>query len=203
MSPLDLFSENPGILFDDASGRVEFHAACVAPARAREWFDVLQSEIQWRSERRLMYAREVDVPRLVASHALDDAQLPAVLTAASAVVRELTGVAFSHVGLNLYRDGRDSVAPHNDHLDELALDQPIALLSLGATRRMTIRRKQSPPRVLQLDLHAGSLLLMSYATQLHYTHAIPKVDYPVGARISLAFRVRRVPAAPIARGHYR
>ena len=31
---------------------------------------------------------------------------------------------------------------------------------------------------------------MDYATQLHYTHGIPKTNEVVGERISLAFRVR-------------
>ena len=37
----------------------------------------------------------------------------------------------------------------------------------------------------------GSLLVMDYETQLHYTHGVPKTTDPVGERISLAFRVRR------------
>ena len=101
-----------------------------------------------------------------------------------------TGVAFNSVGLNLYRDGRDSVAAHNDHIDELVPGHPIALVSLGATRRMTIRAKQPPRRVLHVDLEPGSLLVMSYETQLHYTHGVPKTRGRVGERISLAFRVR-------------
>ena len=32
---------------------------------------------------------------------------------------------------------------------------------------------------------------MAYATQIHYTHAIPKTAETVGERISLAFRVKR------------
>jgi hypothetical protein len=38
---------------------------------------------------------------------------------------------------------------------------------------------------------------MSYETQLHYTHGIPKTNEAVGSRISLAFRVKpaRDPAA--------
>jgi alkylated DNA repair dioxygenase AlkB len=56
---------------------------------------------------------------------------------------------------------------------------------------MEIRAKQPPRRVLRLDLEAGSLLLMDYATQLHYDHGIPKEKAPVGPRISLAFRMRR------------
>jgi len=31
---------------------------------------------------------------------------------------------------------------------------------------------------------------MDYATQLHYTHGVPKTAERVGERISLAFRVR-------------
>jgi alkylated DNA repair dioxygenase AlkB len=82
------------------------------------------------------------------------------------------------------------VAPHNDHLYEIREGFPIALLSLGAVRRMTVRAKTAPRRTLHVDLGPGSLFVMSYATQLHYTHAIPKTDEPVGERISLAFRVK-------------
>jgi alkylated DNA repair dioxygenase AlkB len=43
---------------------------------------------------------------------------------------------------------------------------------------------------MRVDLEAGSALLMSWETQRHYDHAIPKQREPVGPRISLAFRVR-------------
>ena len=115
--------------------------------------------------------------------------IDAILDAARLVVDRL-GVPFTSVGLNLYRDGRDSVAPHNDHLNELRKGFPIALISLGATRRMTIRAKEPPRRAVHVDLEPGSLLVMDYATQLHYTHGVPKTADPVGERISLAFRVR-------------
>jgi alkylated DNA repair dioxygenase AlkB len=65
-------------------------------------------------------------------------------------------------------------------------------LSLGATRRMTIRAKAAPRRVFHIDLAAGSLLLMSYETQLHYPRGVSKTSESVYPRISLAFRVRPV-----------
>jgi len=139
-----------------------------------------------------MYDREVDVPRLLGSFRLDpapDATPTAVLDAAERVVARL-GTPFNSVGLNLYRDGRDSVAPHNDHLYDIREGFPIALLSLGATRRMTIRAKAPPRRSLHVDLQAGSLLVMDYATQIHYTHGVPKTNAAIGERISLAFRVK-------------
>ncbi|MET0556092.1 MAG: alpha-ketoglutarate-dependent dioxygenase AlkB, partial [Vicinamibacteria bacterium] len=151
----------------------------------------------WTSQRRQMYDREVDVPRLTARYAADDADAPRSIRDALARVQSHTGVAFTSVGLNFYRDGRDSVAMHNDHLYELEPGFPIALLSLGSSRRMTIRAKEPPRRSLALDLEPGSLLLMSYETQLHYLHGIPKTADDVGPRISLAFRVR--PSKPVGR----
>ena len=163
-------------------------------------FAELGESVQWRSERRLMYEREVDVPRLMAHYRLDPpppSTPAAILDAMERTVARLQ-VPFNSVGLNRYRDGRDSVAPHNDHLNEIVEGYPIALLSLGATRRMTIRAKEKPPRVIHEDLEPGSLFVMDYLTQIHYTHAIPKTTQAIGERISLAFRVKRRkdPAAP-------
>jgi alkylated DNA repair dioxygenase AlkB len=170
------------------------------------WFAELREAVPWKAERRRMYDREVDVPRLTAHFHLgpDEAAPPEAIRQAAEYVIGTTGVSFNSVGLNFYRHGRDSVAPHNDHLDVLTEGFPIALLSLGGTRRMTIRAKQPPRRALHLDLEPGSLLMMSYATQLHYTHGVPKTSDPVGPRISLAFRVKpaRTAAGEDVAGRY-
>jgi alkylated DNA repair dioxygenase AlkB len=195
MPQLSLLEAGESVLVDDASGRIAYTPGFVDEATAAAWFAELRATVPWKAERRRMYDREVDVPRLTGHYHLPSfdpaaaAPPPAILDAARRVTAR-TGVPFTSVGLNLYRDGRDSVAPHNDHLYEIVSGFPIALLSLGATRRMTIRSKEPPRRVLQLDLEAGSLLMMSYATQLHYTHGVPKTKQPVGERISLAFRVK-------------
>ena len=192
MAQFSLFEPASGVLLDGERGRVSYEPAFVDPATAGLWFDELRTTVDWRSLRRQMYEREVDVPRLIGHYWLDDsaAGVPAAILDAAAMVTAHLQVPFTAVGLNLYRDGRDSVAPHNDHLSELRKGFPVALLSLGATRRMTIRAKAAPPAVLHIDLTAGSLLVMDYATQLHYTHAVPKTDDRVGPRISLAFRVK-------------
>jgi alkylated DNA repair dioxygenase AlkB len=197
MSQLPLFtSTGETVLADDARGRIVYTPGFLPAAVARAWFDEVREAVTWEAQRRRMYDREVDVPRLVGHFRLapEPADLPPAIRAAARQVVAATGVAFTSVGLNFYRDGQDSVAPHNDHLDEIAPGCPIALLSLGATRRMTIRAKAPPRRVFHVDLAAGSLLVMSYETQLHYTHGVPKTRERVGRRISLAFRVR--PAAP-------
>jgi alkylated DNA repair dioxygenase AlkB len=189
---LALFHHSESVLVDDASGRIAYTPRLVDGPTAQAWFAELRDTVPWKAERRRMYDREVDVPRLTAHFPLgpEDPAPPDAIRHAAELVVASTGVPFNSVGLNFYRDGRDSVAPHNDHLDVLAEGFPIALLSLGGTRRMTIRAKQPPRRVLHLDLEPGSLLMMSYATQLHYTHGIPKTTAPVVPRISLAFRVK-------------
>lgn len=191
MAQLGLFGDGSRTLLEDASGSVRYVASCVEAHVAWAWFEALRKQVPWRAERRRMYDREVDVPRLVSGYRLGDSGVPQELEDAAVRASEATGgVAYNSVGLNLYRDGRDSVAPHNDHLYEIVAGFPIALLSLGATRRMTIRGKTRPRRVLDLDLEHGSMLVMSYETQKHYDHGIPKVSGSVGARISVAFRVR-------------
>lgn len=184
-----LFGPGPQCIADDARGQIIYTPGFLDVALAQASFAQLLAGVAWHAERRQMYDREVDVPRLLASYALA-AALPEPLPQLARLVLAQVGAPFSHVGLNLYRDGHDSVAPHNDKLHELQDGQPIALLSLGATREMVISTKATPRQSLRLPLESGSLLIMSHATQLHYDHGIPKVMTEVGPRISLAFRVR-------------
>jgi alkylated DNA repair dioxygenase AlkB len=221
MPQLSLFDVSELVLVADERGRIVYTPGFVDAEASRAWFLELRERVDWRAERRMMYDREVDVPRLVGHYRLDqsaDAEgdpervalppnaLPRAIREAARLVAERLHVPFNSVGLNLYRDGRDSVAPHNDHLNELCKGFPIALVSLGAMRRMTIRAKAEPRRLIHVDLEPGSLFVMDYATQIHYTHAVPKTSDVVGERISLAFRVKRERVTPMegsASGFYR
>ena len=187
-----LFPDADRHLLDGEHGRVTYTPDFIDVPTAAAWFDDLREHVAWRADRRVLYDRELDVPRLHASAAIDDPRLLPTLRDAAARLIAHTGTPFNRIGLNYYRDGNDSVAPHNDRLADLVRGEPILLLSLGATRRMTIREKQPPRGVIHVDLAAGSLLAMDYATQLHYDHGIPKTRDVVGPRISLAFRVRVV-----------
>ena len=192
MPLLPLFDTGDTVLADDQRGRIVYTPSFVDAETERAWFGELRETVEWKAERRRRYDREVDVPRLTSHYRLEprDPKLPPSIVDAARIVVERLDVPFNSVGLNFYRDGRDSVAPHNDHLEVLVAGFPIALLSLGGTRRMTIRAKEPPKTSFHVDLAPGSLLLMSYETQLHYTHGVPKTKEPVGERISLAFRVK-------------
>jgi alkylated DNA repair dioxygenase AlkB len=186
---LGFFENDARVIVDDESGSIIYYPAALTAEQAARAFADLREAAPWRSERRMMYDREVDVPRLVARMPIDG-ELPQSLADIVPIVEQLSGARFTTIGMNLYRDGHDSVAPHNDHLSELIAGEPIALVSLGASRRMTIRSKAKPRRIFDLDLEPGSLLVMSYQTQRTYDHGIPKTNDAVGPRISLAFRVR-------------
>ena len=143
-----------------------------------------------------MYDRIVDVPRLMASVALNDPDRPPCIDAALAAVRAVAPAPYTRVGLNLYRGGRDSVAMHNDRIHDLAPGQPIAILSLGAARDMLIKPKRGGS-AQRVRLAPGSVLVMSHAAQRTHDHGIPKCSAPLGPRISLAFRVRGVQGAGV------
>src|SRR5690606_6439140 len=135
----DLFAPPMLQLVDDVQGGARYWPGVVDAATAKCWFEVLAKDADWRHLRRPMYDRVVDVPRLLANYPVD--ALPDHLPLADrlARVREHVPAPFSSIGMNFYRDGRDSVAMHGDKLHSLRDGHPIALVSLGAPRRMLIR----------------------------------------------------------------
>ena len=94
MAQPDLLGTDSGLLLDDSSGRIRYMPQVVAADRAQAWFAQLRDGIEWHSERREMYGREVDVPRLTASFRLEDSALPAALREAADAVLGLTNIAF-------------------------------------------------------------------------------------------------------------
>ena len=191
----DLFAPAMHQLVDDGQGGIRYWSAAIDPDTARRWFDVLREGAAWTHLQRPMYDRIVDVPRLLANYAVD--RLPADLPLAGllACVQARAPAPYSRVGLNLYRDGHDSVAMHGDKLHTLADGHPITLVSLGAPRRMLIRARDGARDTLSVDLAPGSVLSMSHASQRTHEHGIPKTRRPQGARISVVFRVRPVSSA--------
>ena len=137
-----------------------------------------------------MYDRVVAIPRLLASFPLAAAPPGLPLAEMLATVHRHVDAPFNAVGMNLYRDGADSVAMHGDKLHTIVAPHPIALLSLGATRRMLVKAKAPGARAVGVDHAPGSLLVMSHAAQSTHEHGIPKTKADVGPRMSVVFRVR-------------
>jgi alkylated DNA repair dioxygenase AlkB len=188
-------------LVADAEGGIRYLPGFFPAETAARWFVELRDAVPWKQVSRPMYDRVVDVPRLVFSTQLGADGLPGALREAAERVAASLQAPFNAVGLNFYRDGRDSVAPHNDTLHALAPGQAIALVSLGGTRDMVIAPKPGVPgRRLRVALEAGSLLVMSHASQHTHDHGVPKTRYPVEPRISIALRATQE-GADLLRGH--
>ena len=188
MRQSDLFGPEPVVLISDEQEGIQYLPGALDRPTAERWMHQTHSNVSWNSHRRMMYDREVAVPRLLAGYRYDQTALPEPIEDAFDFARTLAGVPFNSVGLNLYRDGSDSVALHNDKTEQLVVGAPIAILSLGQTRRMQIRAKEGRRGSIFVELEAGSLLVMSYACQFTHDHGIPKAHEEIGSRISLAFR---------------
>lgn len=111
--------------------------------------DELTASVDWRAERRTMYDRVVDVPRLVRFYG-EGERLPHPLiddgiAALTARYGAELGEPFRTVGMCRYRDGADSVAWHGDDLGRgRTEDTMVAILSLGSTRTLMLRPRRGP-----------------------------------------------------------
>ncbi|MGL5858137.1 MAG: alpha-ketoglutarate-dependent dioxygenase AlkB [Angustibacter sp.] len=156
----------------------------------------LLDAVPWRAERRRMYERVVDVPRLV-RHYGEGRPLPhPVLAQArdelSAHYCDELGEPFRTAGLCLYRDGRDSVAWHGDRVGRGAdHDTMVAVLGVGAARPLALRPRGGGP-ARRIPLGHGDLVVMGGSCQRTWDHAILKTTRPVGPRISIQYRPRGV-----------
>ena len=166
-------------------------------AGSGEVFARLAEAVPWRAERRHMYDRVVDVPRLLCFYgedqALPDPVLTAALRALNAHYGAELGELFRTAGLCLYRDGRDSVAWHGDRTGRGSReDTMVAILSLGAPRAFLLRPRGGGGPSRRYEIGHGDLLVMGGSCQRTWEHAVPKTAQAVGPRISVQFRPRGV-----------
>ena len=168
-------------------------------------FERLVREVPWRAERRRMYDRTVDVPRLLCFYGEDeplpDPALEACRDALSAHYGAELGEPFVTAGLCFYRDGRDSVAWHGDRIGRGSTqDTMVAIVSLGTARPLQLRPAPGTHRddgpgtgaPQRYSLGHGDLLVMGGSCQRTWEHAVPKSARPAGPRISVQFRPRGV-----------
>jgi alkylated DNA repair dioxygenase AlkB len=201
-----------GTLFDDA-GTVALGP--LAPIRRTglsdgAWVDLLPGwlsgadtpsgclspRVPWHAERRHMYDRMVDVPRLLKFYGegepLPDEILTDAMRALSDHYADEAGEPFRTAGLCYYRDGRDSVAWHGDRNGRGSTDDTmVGILSVGAARPLLLRPRGGGD-VRRYALGHGDLIVMGGSCQRTWDHAVPKIARAIGPRISIQFRQRDV-----------
>ena len=160
-------------------------------ARPDDVLDSLLTDVPWRAERREMYDRVVDVPRLVHTyHPGEDLPHPVLADAREALsehYRPELGEPFVSAGCCYYRDGRDSVAWHGDTIGRgRTTDTMVAIVSVGDPRRLLLRPRGGGESI-SVTMGHGDLVVMGGSCQRTWEHAVPKVAH-AGPRISVQFR---------------
>jgi alkylated DNA repair dioxygenase AlkB len=171
----------------DAESWVDYAPGWVSGAD--ELFGELLTSTDWGQRTRWMFEKRVVEPRLTSYWRAESGEPldPSVLEDMRRLLSERYGVELDSMGMNLYRDGRDSVAWHGDRIAK-EIDKPIvALVSLGHPRKFLLRPKGGG-RSRPFELGQGDLLVTGGRSQRAWDHSVPKVAHAAGPRISLAFR---------------
>lgn len=180
----------------DAALFADFLPADMADELQRE---ILQ-QVDWQQHRVFLFGQWRDCPRLSAWHgdagaryaytgqALEPRPWIAPLTAIRIRLQQALGLDFNSVLLNRYRDGDDAMGWHSDNEPSLGPEPVIASISLGATRKFSLRTRSKPRQYHHLDLSHASLLLMAGRCQHDWQHQLPRTRRAVGQRINLTFR---------------
>lgn len=167
--------------------------------------DETEREIMEQVQPVQRYAGGHRVPRLEAWYGSHDYRFsgavfrarpltPALLALKIRLECYFPNVNFDGCLVNIYRDGRDSVAWHSD--DEPDMGDPIvASISFGASRDFLFRAinpiaamaSALIPNSGKVPLEHGSLLIMGRGVQGVYQHSLPKRAH-AGRRINLTFR---------------
>jgi alkylated DNA repair dioxygenase AlkB len=183
-----------------ASGAwLDHEAAWLSQDEAAAALAALRDELTWEQREIVLFRRPILQPRLIAwagehgyrysGQTLEPRPFTPTAARLLARVGAHAGVVFNHVLANRYRSGHDSMGLHADDEPELGPDPLVAILSLGAVRRLVVRsRRKGDGRRHDLELGNGALLLMGGTFQRHYVHGVPRQAGADGERISLTFR---------------
>jgi alkylated DNA repair dioxygenase AlkB len=160
----------------------------------------LQKSLAWRQEPIWMFGKKVMQPRLTALYgnsdqpysysgiSMDALNWTSLLEEIRNKIQEFTGLNFTHVLCNFYRDGNDSMGWHRDNESVLGINPAIASITFGATRLFQIRHYESKMNKLDVSLTHGSLLMMTGESQHYWEHQLPKTKKVSSPRINLTFR---------------
>ena len=182
------------------NAEITFHPDFFDPHESDVLFESLLDEIEWKQEKIKLYGKEMNMPRQMAwygdrgkSYTFSRLRFtPKPWTSTLLYIKEkiepLAEVSFNSVLLNLYRDGRDSMAWHSDAEPELGKNPTIGSVSLGGTRKFKFRNQFDRSLKHEIELTHGSFLLMAGETQHFWQHEVPKTAKAVKPRINLTFR---------------
>ncbi|MEO1173475.1 MAG: alpha-ketoglutarate-dependent dioxygenase AlkB [Myxococcota bacterium] len=168
-----------------------------------EVFEALRDKLRWRAQRRQMYEREIDVPRLLSGWPNPAAGAPScahpIIDRAVEALSERYGRDLSAVALAYYRDGSDSVAPHGDRMGSMTDDCVIAIVAVGERRTFHLRPAMTgAPNALRYtfelgwgDLPANDVVFDYLAEAVTVTGTLYETQLGLELRLSPGSIIRR------------
>ncbi|HAY65356.1 MAG TPA: alpha-ketoglutarate-dependent dioxygenase AlkB [Acidimicrobiaceae bacterium] len=196
----ELFNFGSVETLDLPGAEIELHQQIWSRSQGDTLCGLLIKELNWRQDKISMFGQTHDVPRLNAWYGDADCSYswsgitmtPNPWNSTLRDIREkVNGVAseqFNSVLANFYRDGNDKVDWHADDEEVLGQAPVIASVSLGATRKFRIRRKDRSEKATDIFLRSGDVLVMRGLTQLLWEHEVPRSKKVKEPRVNLTFR---------------
>ncbi|WP_291787090.1 alpha-ketoglutarate-dependent dioxygenase AlkB [Cecembia sp.] len=181
-------------------GEVYYYPSFFSVELCDDFYEKLVNKIQWKQEPIWMFGKKVMQPRLTALYGnpsvaygysgikMQPYPWTDFLLQIKEAIEQVADTDFTHVLLNYYRDGKDSMGWHRDNEPELGKNPVIGSVSFGYPRRFQFRLYNDKSKKKELLLEHGSFLLMRGETQHYWEHQIPKSQKVQGARINLTFR---------------
>ncbi|MCH8534497.1 MAG: alpha-ketoglutarate-dependent dioxygenase AlkB [Flavobacteriaceae bacterium] len=167
---------------------------------SKVYFEYLKQQINWQHDQIKVFGKVYDQPRLTALYAenkkaysysnivMHPHQFTNELLKIKNKIETFSNEKFTTCLLNYYRNGQDSNGWHADDEKELGVNPVIASMSFGAKRKFKMRKKDNHQEKFDIELSAGSLLIMKGETQHFWQHQIPKTAKKIDPRINLTFR---------------
>lgn len=182
-------------------GEVFYLPDVFSPVESAQHLAALLREVKWKQEPIVMFGKKVLQPRLTAwvgdpdkpyrysSITMQPQPWTDSLLEIRRRVESLANVQFTSALLNFYRDGQDSMGWHRDNEKELGAEPVIGSVSFGATRRFQLRHYYKKELRREVELAAGSFLVMRGKSQQFWEHRLPKTTPVTEPRINITFRV--------------
>ncbi|AFL84664.1 alkylated DNA repair protein [Belliella baltica DSM 15883] len=183
-----------------SNGDVIYYPSIFSEEESNELMLSLIHNIEWKQEPIWLFGKKIMQPRLTALYGDQDVNYGysgitmrpnpwnETLIFIKSKIENLLKSEFTHVLMNFYRDGQDSMGWHRDNEKNLGLNPIIASVSFGTSREFQLRRYESKLEKKSVMLNHGSLLLMQGETQHYWEHQIPKRKKVNDPRINLTFR---------------
>ena len=184
----------------DTNGDVAFYPSVFSQEESDQLMLDLIKNIEWKQEPIWMFGKKVMQPRLTALYGDPNVAYGysgiimsvypwnEILLNIKSKVEALSNIDFTHVLLNYYRNGQDSMGWHRDNEKNLGKNPTIASVSFGVSREFQLRKYETKNDKKSVLLTHGSLLMMRGETQHFWEHQIPKSNKINNPRINLTFR---------------